>query len=224
MVHIVTSANRYLYREEIEEMYSLRYHVAVNEMGWTIPNMDQKRDKDAYDREDTVYFLKFDASGLVIATARLNPTLRPHLMTDVFPHLCEFTGVPRAHDIYEYSRFLVKKTGVKRRENLEAQAQINLAIVEYCLAAKIKQVSWVSYKRSYPLALRMWKTQPLGLPQYFNQDDAHYIAALSDMTTESLQRTRDLAGMHKPVSRMTVPLEIAPQLAQLTTSPITLLG
>lgn len=100
MVHVVTSANRYLYREEIEEMYALRYQVAVNELGWTIPNMTEKRDKDAYDREDTVYFLKFDSSGTLIATARLNPTLRPHLITDVFSRLCEFGGVPKAPDIF----------------------------------------------------------------------------------------------------------------------------
>lgn len=224
MVHVVTSANRYLYRDEIEEMYTLRYSVAVNELGWTIPNTTEKRDKDAYDRDDTVYVLEFDDAGVLIATARLNSTLRPHLMTDVFPHLCEFTGVPAASDIYEYSRFLVKKKGVPRRVNIRAQAHISLAIVEYCLAANIRQVSWVSYKRSYPLALRMWKTRPLGLPQYFEADDAHYIAALSDMSEESLQRTRDLARIQRPVCRITVPLQAAPQLTQLTKTPMTLLG
>ena len=212
MVHVITPANRYLYKWELEEMYRLRYDVAVNELGWSIPNVGDKHDKDNYDYDNTIYFLERDNTGHLIATARLNPTTQPHLMTDVFPDLCEFDGVPIAPDIYEYSRFLVKRNGVDRKVNLRAQAHISLAIVEYCLAAEIKQVSWVSYKRSYPLALRMWTTRPLGLPQYFESDDAHYIAALSDMTEESLQRTRDLARIQVPVCRITLPLDAAPNL------------
>ncbi len=224
MVDVVTSANRYLYHNALEDMYALRYHVAVNELGWTIPEASDQRDKDAYDFDDTVYFLKFDDDRKLIATARLNPTTRSHLMTDIFPHLCHFTGVPQADDIYEYSRFLVRKQGVSRRVNLEAQAHISLAVVEYCLAANIRQVSWVSYKRSYPLALRMWKTRPLGLPQNFEADDCDYIAALSDMSFESLRRTRDMARIQYPVCNMTVPIEIAPQLTRLSSPPLSLLG
>ncbi len=215
MVHIVTPANRLFYRSELEEMYRLRFHVAVNELGWTLPDMLTQYDKDAYDRDDTIYFLHYAPDGSLIATARLNPTTRPHLMTDVFSNLCEFNGVPQSDEIFEYSRFLVRKGGVPRAVNLRAQAHISLAIVEYCLAASIKQVSWVSYKRSYPLALRMWKTRPLGLPQYFEADDAHYIAAISDMTEESLKRTRDLARIQGPVGHMTVPLQSAPELTHL---------
>lgn len=214
MVHVITPANRYLYVNELEEMYRLRYDVAVNELGWSIPNVGEKHDKDNYDYDNTIYFLERNGAGHLIATARLNPTAQPHLMTDVFSELCEFDGVPIGPDIYEYSRFLVKRNGVNRKDNLRAQAHISLAIVEYCLAAGIKQVSWVSYKRSYPLALRMWKTRPLGLPQYFESDDAHYIAAISDMTEESLRRTRELAHIQEPVCRITLPLDAAPDIAK----------
>ncbi|MGJ8562723.1 MAG: acyl-homoserine-lactone synthase [Alphaproteobacteria bacterium] len=224
MVHVITSANRDLYGEALEAMFVMRFHVAVNELGWTIPNMASGRDKDAYDREDTVYFIEYDDDGEVIATARLNPTTKPHLMTDVFSTLCEFDGVPQSDDVFEYSRFLVRKQGVSRRRNLEAQAHISLAIVEYCLAAGISHVSWVSYKKSYPLALRMWKTRPLGLPQYFKDDDAHYIAAISEMSPESLQRTRDLSRIQKPVCQITLPLQRAPHLTRLPVSSLTLFG
>lgn len=224
MVHVITEANQDLYGEALEAMYAMRYHVAVNELGWTIPNMGTGRDKDAYDRPDTVYFLEYDDAGQIIATARLNPTTKPHLMTDIFSKLCEFEGVPQSDLIYEYSRFLVRRQGVSRRRNLQAQAHISLAIVEYCLAAGITHVSWVSYKKSYPLALRMWKTRPLGLPQYFKDDDAHYIAALSEMSLESLQRTRDLAHIQKPVCQITLPLHIAPELSRLPAKSLTLFG
>lgn len=218
MVHVITPANRSLYADALEDMFRMRHNVAVQELGWIIPNMDSARDQDEFDHEETIYFVELDSERNVIATARLNPTTRPHLMTEVFPELCEFSGVPIGEDIYEYSRFLVKKTGIKRRIYATAQAHISLAIVEYCLAAKIKHVSWVTYKRSYPLALRMWKTRPLGLPRYFEADDADYIAAISDMTEESLQRTRNLAHIQRPVCEITIPLESAPQLTQLHAS------
>jgi acyl-homoserine lactone synthase len=197
-------------------MFEMRYHVAVNELGWAIPNMVSKRDQDEYDRDDTIYFLEFDDKRRVIATARLNPTTKPHLMTDIFPHLCEFGGVPVADDIFEYSRFLVRKQGVPRRINVNAQAHISLAVVEYCIAANIKKVSWVTYKKSYPLALRMWKTRPLGLPQYFDIDDEDYVAAISDMNQESLERTRRLARINRPICQITLPIQAAPQLTELS--------
>jgi len=224
VVHVITPANRDLYIEELEDMFRMRHDVAVQELGWSIPNMDSARYQDEFDHEDTIYFVELDADRRVIATARLNPTTRPHLMTEVFPELCEFNGVPVADDIFEYSRFLVKKTGIKRRMYATAQAHISLAIVEYCLAAKIRHVSWVTYKRSYPLALRMWKTRPLGLPRYFETDDADYIAAISDMTEESLQRTRDLAHIQRPVCEITIPLQSAPQLTQLPALTSTYFG
>ena len=202
----------------------MRYHVAVNELGWTLPESPNGYDKDAFDRDDTVYLLDINENGQVVGTARLNPTTKPHLMTEIFSNLCEFSGVPVGDDIFEYSRFLVKKQGISRRDNLQTQARISLAIVEYCLAAGINKVSWVSYKRSYPLALRMWKTRPLGLPQYFRSDDADYIAAISDMTEQSLQRTRDLAHIRRPVCQITVPLDAAPQLTRLAATTTTLFG
>lgn len=196
----------------------MRHHVAIHELGWSIPDIDDGIDKDSYDHDHTIYFLSFDRQDNLIGTARLNPTTEPHLMTDIFSELCRFKGVPVASNIYEYSRFLVRKNGVSREENIKAQAKISLAIVEYCLAADISQISWVSYRRSYPLALRMWRTRPLGFPKYFEQDRAHYIAAISDMTSESLQRTRDLAHIHEPVSHIMMPINYAPRKA-LRTQP-----
>ncbi len=199
MVHVIDRSNRHLYTQTLDEMFRLRYHIAVNELGWSIPNCKNEYDKDAFDHDETIYFIDFDPQGRLIATARLNPTTRPHLMSEVFSEYCEFSGVPQSDDIYEYSRFLVMKTGVGRRENLTAQARICLAVVEYCLVSNIRQVSWISYKRSYPLALRMWHTRPLGLPRLFIADQKEYIAAISDMTEDSLNRTRNLAGIYTNV-------------------------
>lgn len=213
MVHIITSANRHLYGPEIEDMLRLRYRVAVEELNWSLPFDPKGIDRDDFDQADTIYFLDYSPSGELIATARLNPTTSPHLMSEVFEDLCNFTGVPVGEDIYEYSRFLVQKRGVPRRVNLAAQARISIAVVEYCLAAGIKHLSWVSYKRSYPLALRMWVSRPLGIPKFFEEDNAEYIAAISDMTEESLSKTRNLAKIHSPVSQMTVPLDVVPETA-----------
>lgn len=224
MVHVITPANRHLYTEAIEDMYRMRFHVAVKELGWLLPDQAGGYDKDKYDKDDTIYFLHHNEGGEIIATARLNPTTRGHLMTDIFSELCEFTGVPSGEHIFEYSRFLVKKENVSRRDNLTAQAYISLAVVEYCLAAEITHVTWVSYKRSYPLALRMWKTRPLGLPQYFEADKSDYIAAISEMSEESLRRTRDLARVKRPVCQITVPLEAAPDLTRLTPASPPLFG
>lgn len=219
MVHVITPANRYLYNDMMDKMFVMRWFVAIKELGWTLPDASNEFDKDAYDHDETIYFIDLDQDKNVIGTARLNPTLRPHLLSDIFPQLCNLNGVPKGKTVYEYSRFLVKKTGVPRREYARSQAHISLSVAEYCLAAGITQLSWVTYKRSYPLALRMWKTEPLGLPQYFESDEADYIAGISHMGAESLERTRRLAQISQPVCHITVPLELVPELAQLSASP-----
>ena len=210
MVDVVTSLNRMYYEKALENMFTMRHHVAINELGWTIPGQGTGKDKDQFDTDDTIYFLEFDETGRVIGTARLNPTTRPHLLTDIFPELCDLQSPPVGDDIFEYSRFMVLRKGVPKDVHLRTRVRITLAIIEYCVSAGINKISWVTYKQKYPIAVDMWNTRPLGLPRHFEDDNADYIAAVSDMTPEGLARTRDIARIQTPVCSMTLPLQQVP--------------
>jgi len=211
MIEIVTAANMALYQAELDDMFKMRFRVAVDELGWNLPDANNGYDVDAYDGVGTIYFLKLDAERSVMACARLNPTLGPTLMQDVFPDFCSYGAVPRETNTYELTRYLVEKRGRSRTEFLEGRAHIIVAINEYCLANNIKTISWLTYKQNYPEACLFWDTEPLGPAKYVADDGAEYVAARSQMTEKGLGRCRKWAKAERQIANMVVPLNYTPR-------------
>ena len=198
MIEIVDQQNRALYAREIEAMYRMRYKVAVDEWKWNIPNVIPGYDKDQFDNEETVYFLAYDDKHNLVGCGRLNPTTKPHLLSDVFADQCEFAGVPQAKEIYEFSRFIVIKQSLTRLQQLQFNLEICLAITEYSLAYGITQLTWLAYKSMYTKAVVLWNTRPLGLPKYYKDDDSTYIAAIVDMTPSGAKKIRSYCRSKAP--------------------------
>src|SRR3546814_11634904 len=82
---------------------------SVGERGWLDLARSDGREVDAFDNEDAVYLLGIMPDEGVVAGSRLVPSLKPHLMSEVFPELA-LDGVPRANDIFEWTRILVVPT------------------------------------------------------------------------------------------------------------------
>ena len=195
MMELVTAVNRHAYGAELEEMYRMRFRSAM-EMGWTLPDARDGRDKDQFDRDDTVYVLEFDDDRRVIGCGRVNPTTKPTLLSEVFPEYCE-AGVPNDPAIHEYSRCMLSLEDLGPRRFVRVRARINVAVNEYCLAVGIPKVAMLTYKRHYPLITRNWRTRPLGLPRECPDDQATYIACVSDMTVvglECLKKSQFVSG------------------------------
>ena len=91
---------------EAERMFQLRYKVGVEDWGWKLPNVRDNLDIDDFDRPQTDYILVYNDHDEMVACSRLNATTGPHLMSEVFPHQCEFTGVPTGENIWELSRYI----------------------------------------------------------------------------------------------------------------------
>lgn len=198
MIHVVTQKNRELYEDALQDMYRMRYRAAVEEMGWRIEVDENGRDIDEFDYPDTVYMLHFNDDGSVGACGRLNPTNRPHLMSEVFPNMCE-DGVPIGDNIYEYSRYLIERKGKTQQEFMKSWMLITQAVNEYCIQENIKSVSWLARKRLYGLSTYLWKTRPLGLPKYYEDDQRDYIAAISSMDKDGLGRVQKYSKTFEPV-------------------------
>jgi len=213
MVDIVTHENRSLYEDALDEMFRLRYQVAVNEMGWPLPNAKDGYDIDEFDTDETIYLLEYAKDGRMVACARLNPTNRPNLLSKIFSQYCDFGTIPNDETVYEYSRYMVTKEGLSQAEFIKARANITLAVNEFCLAYGIKQVTLLTYMKNYPIAAHIWDTVPLGTPQTYEPDGNQYIAAICTLTEEGLARSRQYAGTHEKVASMVVPLHYAKRLA-----------
>lgn len=210
MIHVVTQENRDLYEDVLEDMFRMRYRAAVEEMGWRIDVDQNGRDIDEFDYPDTIYMIYFNEDGTVGACGRLNPTTRPHLMSEVFPQMCE-DGVPTGEHLYEYSRYLIERKGKTQQEFMKAWMLITQAVNEYCIEKNIKSVSWLARKRLYGLSTYLWKTRPLGLSKYYEDDQRDYIAAVSVMDKAGLERVQKYSKTFKPVLTYISPDDVAGQ-------------
>jgi len=199
MLQIVDQYNRHLFINALEDMHRMRYRVAVQEMGWLIDVDEHGRDVDEFDYPDTIYVLYFNPDGSVGACGRINPTTRPHLLSDIFSNQC-VDGVPRGRNIWHYSRYLVEKAGKTQREYMLAWMLITQAVNEWCIDNKVEQVTWLARKRLYAMSIGLWATKPLGPSIYYPDDGKHYIAAVSKMDREGLTRVARYSKTNSPVA------------------------
>jgi acyl homoserine lactone synthase len=81
-----------------------RYRVFVEKLGWDL-KAHNGLELDQFDREDTLYVVGLDAADDVIGTARLLPTTRPYLLSEVFPQLLGAQTAPCSPAVWELSRF-----------------------------------------------------------------------------------------------------------------------
>lgn len=197
-VHVVTSENRDLYENELEQHFRLRHSVFVEELGWTALRKPDGREIDQFDTEHSVYLLGIEPGRGVVAGTRLGPSLRPHLLADVFPQAAAHRGVPRAPDIYDWTRIFVAPGRRSETRPCRAAGTIKTAVLEYCLAHGIRQVTGLGEPYWIPALSKLgWNPRPLGLP--VDHEGMLILGFTCDMTQEALERTRAVFGLVEPV-------------------------
>lgn len=103
--HVVNALNKHLYENEFDEFLRRRHDFFVHQKRWRPPSPDG-RELDQFDTDAATYLLGME-EGRVVTSARLIPTSEPHMVSEVFPHMCERTGVPRRPDWAEWTRTFV---------------------------------------------------------------------------------------------------------------------
>lgn len=199
MIFIVNAENRAGFGPDLAQMHRQRKAVFVDGIGWDVPVVDDL-EIDAYDRDDTLYLIsKADPETPVRASARLLPTVRPHLMSDLFEPACT-GGVPRGPDIWEASRFCPSPLLRNRRERIEMLWEIIAGIMETALLFGINQVTFAANAGLLPLALDCgWHTRVLG-PTLPDGDD-RITAVAATIDPQGLSRLRQRWGIAGPVTR-----------------------
>jgi acyl-homoserine lactone synthase len=101
--YLIDSHNRHLYRETIEAMHRHRHTLFVDAMGWTDLYSPDGIDIDQFDTSDTKYIVLLNDEGELVGSDRLNPTIKPHMLANLFPHFAS-EAIPIDDHIYEWSR------------------------------------------------------------------------------------------------------------------------
>jgi len=99
----------------IEEIYKLRHETFVERLDWEVESRNGE-ERDEFDRPDTVNVIVAGTNGKVDGCWRALPTEGDYMLKSIFPELLQGEPAPVDSEIWEISRFAVRKgsSGVNR--------------------------------------------------------------------------------------------------------------
>lgn len=189
--HVVNAGNKYLYEREFDEFLRRRHDFFVDQKRWRPPSPDG-RERDQFDTDAATYLLGME-QGRVVTSARLIPTSEPHLVSEVFPHMCEKSGVPRRPDWAEWTRTFVVPD--KRAMGLRGTlTQLCCAVMEFALEEGLSAVGGIqeTYFMPHHSALK-WRAEPMGMAR--EQNGEWYIVAYIEVSAAALRSARRILGI-----------------------------
>lgn len=144
-------------------MFEDRKSVFVDLLKWDVPVLDGRFELDQFDNEQASYILIADAERDHMGSARLLPTIRPHILGSLFAHLCA-APPPTGPEVFEITRFCLS-----RRQNAASRRrtrnQLVSALVWHALEQGIRtytgvaEMSWLQQILAFG-----WDCRPLGVP------------------------------------------------------------
>jgi len=157
----------------LESMFRLRHEIFVERLGWKIQTFNGL-EQDQFDQPGTIYLVRRNAAGEVVACTRMLRSDQPNLLKDVFPELVD-GDVPSSPMIWEASRLAVDHRKEKLRSlpgNWNLCGELFCGIQEFAMwvgATNIVSVSDVRLERI--LKIGGWQPQRLGRPHFISGID-----------------------------------------------------
>ena len=148
----------------LRAMFRARKQVFVDTLKWDVPVVEGQYELDQFDDEHATYILVTSDDRRHLASARLLPTNRPHILGSLFPHLCSSTP-PAGPDVYEITRFCLDPNQHARDRRTARNALVS-ALVAFALEhgiaiyTGVAEVGWLQQILAFG-----WDCDPLGPPQ-----------------------------------------------------------
>lgn len=106
MILTAYETDRETYHDVFDQMYRLRAKQFSERRGWRVV-VKNGMERDRFDDANPLYICVLSETGKLLASLRLLPTVRPHMLADVFPEVMGDAGIVRNPLILESSRFCV---------------------------------------------------------------------------------------------------------------------
>ena len=195
-IHIVTAENIGAYTDAMEQAYRLRHSVFVEEMGWSNLARPDGREIDQFDDGRAVHMLYLEGERLV-GYQRMLPSMRPHLLSEVLPQLCE-GDFPVGPHVWEWTRYCVTKEHRDRGRILSPAGNLLLsAIVEWGLESGVSKII-IEMNPIWLLRLVQlhFRVTPLGIPEETGKESI--VAVTAGFDARTLARLRSVRGDSRP--------------------------
>jgi N-acyl-L-homoserine lactone synthetase len=197
-IKLVDAGARLQFSRHLVEMHQDRKRVFVDELGWKLCAPGSWLEVDQFDTEYTVYLIACSASDdRHLASVRLNPTTRPHMLNTIFTHLCE-EGSVEAEDAWESSRFTIAPIGMRGTEVMRLSQYLALAHTEFALLNGIRRYTMIGEVHRVATVVAMgWRVRPLCLPKACDDSKVQALEVTIDEDTLPMMRRR--FGIDRPV-------------------------
>lgn len=145
-------------------MFEARKRVFVDLLGWDLPVLAGRYEIDQYDDPHARYLILADTGQNHLASARLLPTTRPHILGDLFAGLCD-APPPIGPGTWEITRFCLDR-GLRAPERRRWRDALVTALAHYALEHGITTYTGVAEQGWLSQILQFgWHAKPLGPPR-----------------------------------------------------------
>jgi acyl-homoserine lactone synthase len=197
MIHVIANENRHLYQPQLLEHHRIRHQFYIEERRWDGIESRDGGEYDQFDNDDTIYCLSIE-DGRVLGGTRLYPTVKPNLLSSVWPELADVRGIPSGPNLYEWTRLFAIRERREGRYGGAVLGEIFAGSLEFCLEEGISALTCIFEAWWLPrMQQHGWDLKPLGLPTLIKGE--WWVAALIPVDAEMVRSTRAYYHVEKPV-------------------------
>jgi len=204
VLHILQSANSPSESDKIlRGMFAARKSIFVDLLKWNVPVIDDLYEADQFDTEDAIYLVLCDEDGDHLGSARLLPTIKPHILDSLYPALCA-EAPPRGATIFEITRFcLDRRLSASQRRKI--RDTLVSALAAYALENGITAYSAIADREWAKQILHFgWQCEFLGTSRSFK---GKILTALQIKITPDILGRLYTTGI-KPILDLLYPLHL----------------
>jgi acyl-homoserine lactone synthase len=149
--------------DQMEQIWRFRHDQFVERLGWEACRRSDNREIDQFDGDAAIH-LPLVVDGRVVGYSRLLPTLKPHLLSDVYPHLMDGQVWPRGERIFEWTRCIAEASD-KTVSGVAISNILMTGVLEFCLVAGIEMLIVETHPKLVNLLVTTgWEVMPLAAP------------------------------------------------------------
>ncbi len=188
MIHCLPNAPGAAELTVLRSMFEARKRVFIDLLHWDLPVIAGRFELDEFDMEPATDVVLCGEDGGHRASARLLPTMGPHLLAALFAGLCD-EDIPRGPTTMEITSFcLERRSGAARRPR--DRDELTHALVAFALRSGIDRFTGVAEGSWMRQIVRFgWRCRPLGIPRAFGTRTlAAMVIEIDEDTPARLQR------------------------------------